>query len=801
MKPVSLFLSALLLVPPAALDAAGNDVLWIEAEDYCEQRGSRAARYAMTTAWGGACVDNDWGGREGDLLRYHVGLPTDFPTLHVTLRYARQTAGASVVRVTLDGDTHQSAIVKLPSTGDWGFKPEGWKYVAAVLHDLDEGPHTLDIGSRADRNNVNFDGLYLSAQPLDTRRAAAEPPSGPESVAALGDGLCPLPCKTPVALPYSRRKAFVAGSGRLQSLLSTPTPRGMGGNPSGPRLQVMLAGHGPWQSVVQSLVNAPVPTVRTRLKWPEVEVELEAFAAAPEEQGFFQRVTVKNKTATAREFELISLVRGAGTVQVTDGPCLVAQEGPLLRVLPSSAVTVSGKRPAIPGPLGGDPHLRHKVNVAGGASARFDLQFLGAGLSYEKAYAAAAGFWEEKLGPAVPTQLPDPKLQFAFDASLRQMLMLIEARPDHARVLKGLQHYYGANPYDTFQVSRALDAVGLKADAEELLRHQLAHLKEDGIFEMWETGDLQRPGADQWIVQGLAATALWSHYEVWQDEAWLGEIAPTLIKAAQATLRARRAHTGIHKQGALDVEGWLPPIGGDGGLGLGYHWSQNAGPLNGVRIAAEAARRLKLPEAGQLRAGWLDFQSAFDRVRAEAGRMDPGAVLPAFPGATGAQRTRPLWGVVMSVSAFDAIRPDDPAALKTLRFLQQNRHGGLHLNLGYSRGVWPYLSAEVALWHLQLGETAEAWRILRAMVDRASSTVCWYEEIDHQPPRGHGDPADVWAAAEMVYLTQQLLRAEQGAKTTNRQSTRNLAIRPRRPMDHIPSSDGRLHTTRLERDF
>ncbi len=314
------------------------------------------------------------------------------------------------------------------------------------------------------------------------------------------------------------------------------------------------------------------------------------------------------------------------------------------------------------------------------------------------------------------------------------MLMLIEPRPDHARVLKGLQHYYGANPYDTFQVSRALDAVGLKADAEELLRHQIQHLKDDGIFEMWETGDLQKTGAEQWIVQGLAATALWNHYEAWRDDAWLREITPTLIKAAQATLRARRSHAGGHRQGAVEVEGWLPPIGGDGGLGVGYHWSQNAGPLNGVRIAAEAASKLNLPEAGELRAGWLDFQRNFDKVRAQAAQADPDGMLAAFPGATGPERTRPLWGVVMSVSAFGAIPPDDPAAVKTLRFLQGNLYGGLHLNLGYSRGVWPYLSAEVALWHLRLGETEEAWRILRAIVDRASSTVCWYEEIEHQPP-------------------------------------------------------------------
>ena len=154
-----------------------------------------------------------------------------------------------------------------------------------------------------------------------------------------------------------------------------------------------------------------------------------------------------------------------------------------------------------------------------------------------------------------------------------------------------------------------------------------------------------------------------------------------------------------------------------------------------MRIAAEAARKLNLPEADELRAGWLDFQRAFDKVRAQAAQADPDGMLASFPGATGSERTRPLWGVVMSVSAFDAIPPDDPAAVKTLRFLQENLYGGLHLNLGYSRGVWPYLSAEVALWHLRLGETEEAWRILRAIVDRASSTVCWYEEIEHQPPR------------------------------------------------------------------
>ena len=105
---------------------------------------------------------------------------------------------------------------------------------------------------------------------------------------------------------------------------------------------------------------------------------------------------------------------------------------------------------------------------------------------------------------------------------------------------------------------------------------------------------------------------------------------------------------------------------------------------------------------------------------------------------------------------FRVLRSGDEASLE--KFLQQHLEGGLHLNVGYSRGVWPYLSAEVALWHLRLGERDEAWRILRAIVDRASTTVCWYEEIE--PGRGHGDPADVWAAAELVYLAAELLAAK-----------------------------------------
>jgi hypothetical protein len=193
--------------------------LWIEAEDYAAQEGSRAPRFLMPTASGGACVDNDWGGGSKHFLRYDVELADDAARLFVTLRYARETPGDATVAVVVDGRQEHTRVARLPSTGDWGFRPEGWKYAQVELPATAKGKHVFEIRSTAERNNVNFDGFYWSDAPLDTSRPAAVPPAGPDLIAALDAALGRLPCKTPVALPCSKRKAYVDGAGRVQSLV------------------------------------------------------------------------------------------------------------------------------------------------------------------------------------------------------------------------------------------------------------------------------------------------------------------------------------------------------------------------------------------------------------------------------------------------------------------------------------------------------------------------------------------------------------------------------------------------------
>ncbi len=146
--------------------------LWIEAETYAEQRGSTAPKYPMKDASGGFIVDNDWGGRAADFLRYRIELPADLPRLHVTLRYARAMAGDAVVRLVLDRDAAGAAELRLPSTGGWGFNEAEWELAGAVLPAARRGLHTLEIRSTRDHNNVNTDGFFLSDRPIPRPKPA-----------------------------------------------------------------------------------------------------------------------------------------------------------------------------------------------------------------------------------------------------------------------------------------------------------------------------------------------------------------------------------------------------------------------------------------------------------------------------------------------------------------------------------------------------------------------------------------------------------------------------------------------------
>ena len=359
-------------------------------------------------------------------------------------------------------------------------------------------------------------------------------------------------------------------------------------------------------------------------------------------------------------------------------------------------------------------------------------------------------------------KVPDARLQDAWDANLKQLGMLLEPQADGLRILKGLDHYYGSNPYDTLQASLILDRLGFHDLAEAILRRQLKRVQFDGAFEMWEQPIPPARPPIFWIVQGLAPFAIWKHYEITQDRHWLEEAWPVVLRSLKATMKARSKSSSSGMQGGIRIQGFLPPDYGDGGIGEGYSLPGNFGALTGFWAAIQMASVLNAPEEKWLLSMYETYKkNIVDVMRASAVAADGYKIVPSFPGAKADDVTQHLWGTVEGVYPFSQLAADDPVVLPTLRFLQAHQSNGLHLNLGYSKGVFPYLSAAVGHWHLRLGEFDEAFRIQQAILDHASPTWGWYEEYEAQPPKGYAGIPDVWQTSELLHLTRELLLLEE----------------------------------------
>lgn len=574
----------------------------------------------------------------------------------------------------------------------------------------------------------------------------------------------PLPYQTPIAAVKSQHKALVKHDGAIQLLRFFPETIERKKN-LGVLARVSLLSAEDVETY-QTLRPGPMPAVVTVKKSSSIEVEEMAFAAEPESNGFYVQVTVRNRGAQQliqleTRVENVSDLCLRGTALANPAGLILLETLACGATEQAAVVTTEGEED------GGIPYLKHTVKLNNGDLACFVLHLPVNGLvasePYEDVLKRTEKQWQELLDSGMSVSLPDPRIQQFWISELGRLFMMLEPREDGLRVLKGLTHYYGSNPYDTLRASRALDVAGFRDEAEALLRRQLKRVRPDGIFEMWERDVPPSGPVEQWIVQGLAPIAFWLHYTLWRDEEWLREIAPVVIRAAKATRKARHTPEASGQQGFVSIHGFVPPGTGDGGLPQGYNFPQNFGPLAGIWVALQVARKLDLPDVTWLEEEFDDYQKAAKRVvEQSAVKVEDHQIISAFPGADGDKATHALWGIVMGVHPFGVLAPRDPLALGTLRFLQSTKEHGLHHNLGYSKGVWPYLSADIGHWHLRLGEFDEARSVFEGMLNYASPTLGWYEEIETKPPKGYGFIPDVWATSESVHLLRELLVFDTG---------------------------------------
>jgi hypothetical protein len=492
-----------------------------------------------------------------------------------------------------------------------------------------------------------------------------------------------------------------------------------------------------------------------------------AFAADPERLGYFVRYEISNLRQIRCEYQIELAVLNVEAHAVERVGILGAQGRTLLRVIP---VAADQKPEAWHAFSGAPPGMRITLVAEAQAIASVAVQMPieiddAPPLAFDEAQRATQVTWRDHLVGILRLNVPDERLQEAWQENIKQLFMMLQPQRDGLRILKGLGVYYGSNPYDTLQGSLTLDRLGCPDLAEALLRRQLKRVRPDGVFEMWEEEVPPTRPPDQWIVQGLATFAMWKHYEITRDRRWLEEIGPVVLRSAKATIRARTRPSANGTQGGITIRGFVPPGFGDGGIPNGYTLPQNFGPLTGLWVARQIAGVLEWPEKAWLDREYEEYRkNILDVMRAATIRAGEFSVVPSLPGAGLDHALKHLWGTVEGVYPFGQVGVDDPLVLGTLRFLQAHQEEGLHLNLGYSEGVWPYMSAALAHWHLRLGEFDEAFRIQQAILDHASPTWGWYEEveIEHNPPKGYADIPDVWSTCELLLLTRELLLLEKG---------------------------------------
>ncbi len=153
------------LAPLLEANARGRlGYVWIEGEDWAEQRGSVGPDNKAAAAGGQVLGSNFGGGRDHWAeWRFVLGQP-GLRDAALYIRYCRMMSGDVVFDIALDGRPAGSGtVVFRGSTGGWGERPEHFRIAQVKLGDLGPGEHSIRLAARAGASNLNIDGMFVAA--------------------------------------------------------------------------------------------------------------------------------------------------------------------------------------------------------------------------------------------------------------------------------------------------------------------------------------------------------------------------------------------------------------------------------------------------------------------------------------------------------------------------------------------------------------------------------------------------------------------------------------------------------------
>lgn len=346
--------------------------------------------------------------------------------------------------------------------------------------------------------------------------------------------------------------------------------------------------------------------------------------------------------------------------------------------------------------------------------------------------------WDEAVSGAMRIELPDQRMQSAFEANQAYLLLM----HDGESITPGPFTYHRFWFRDAAYLVHALDKMGLSEQAAQVLRSYPRRQRRDGYF-------VSQDG--EWDANGQAIWTVVEHFRLTGDRNLLAELYPAVAHGARWIEAKRRDSKDGLLPAGFSAEHFGPPDN--------YYWD-NFWALAGLRDATYAARTLGRDDDARA------FQSAYRGFRRDVWRSlqrDEARlgqrIMPASP------HRSPDAAMIGTLAACYPLRlldaTDDLLANTLNLLLGEHFIQGLFFQPFSHTALGTYLTLHAA--HCLLYQkSADVWPLLEAFLGHASPTWTWAEGIN--PRSGHGGMGDGhhgWALADLLLLVRDLLLLEE----------------------------------------
>ncbi|MFA7429996.1 MAG: hypothetical protein WCZ23_07555 [Rhodospirillaceae bacterium] len=354
----------------------------------------------------------------------------------------------------------------------------------------------------------------------------------------------------------------------------------------------------------------------------------------------------------------------------------------------------------------------------------------------------AAGGWPRALEGHCRLHLPDARMQFLYDASVRSLILHAPAD-----VYPGPYTYKRFWFRDAALILNALLCAGLTNRAERAIDRFPPRQTLDGFFRSQE-GEWDANGEVLWIIDRYCALSGRPPKASWRK---------AITKGAKWLVAKRTPEDGSPHGGLLPAGFSAEHLGPNDF----YYWD-DFWAVAGLNAASALMTRYGDADAAEYwRREAVNFQAAIDRsLDTVAARIKS----PAIPASPYRRLDAGAIGSIVGGYPLQIMEPMDPRLLATNDFLFENCmvDGGFFQDVVHS-GINAYLTLHMAQVAQRAGQSGRAAGMIRAVARLASPTGQWPEAIHPHTGGGcMGDGQHIWAAAEWLMMVRNAFVREEG---------------------------------------